>query len=462
MKFRGILGGRVRARLIGLLLLAGLTEACANENAVFRTNSVPTTRPHVITEDAKQRNTYVVPDLYWTDGFGKGKKFASSWRVCSEAAPDVFSALSTSAGADLGFNQSGTDTEAAAKLAIALSESAGTIERTQTINLLRESMYRTCERWISNAITKEAFIVQAGRDWRAMIAILAIEQLTRTARPPATVLVPSSTNATITSPTELAIELRRSAVAAENARMAKEKADQAVKDAACPATAPAADAAEDAKKKWADCVALKQAAADAAAEVRRAEAAEKALREATANNGAPGGSVAASTGDKNNNILGGSEQVRSASDLQAVALSVERIVMQAFKTDETQLFCLQRLAPLARGQEVQQPEDDLRNECIKYLMKRVEAETQRIGLSNHLEADSQALTTYLGSDEAVALIRWRNLLQASQILESAEVLDRIKTRLGNAATLAEITAAYSGSGTRAQEIIGQYVQNYRW
>ncbi len=52
------------------------------------------------------------------------------WRVCAEAAPDVFSALSTSAGADLGFGQSGGQTEAKAKAAIAIAEAAGTIERT--------------------------------------------------------------------------------------------------------------------------------------------------------------------------------------------------------------------------------------------------------------------------------------------------------------------------------------------
>ncbi len=30
-------------------------------------------------------------------------------------------------------------------------------------------MYRTCERFVSGAIDQPTFIVQAGRDWRAMI-----------------------------------------------------------------------------------------------------------------------------------------------------------------------------------------------------------------------------------------------------------------------------------------------------
>lgn len=62
-----------------------------------------------------------------------------TWNVYAETAPDVFSALSTSAAADLGLGQ-GPDTETRAKAALAIAEAAGTIERTQAINMLRESM----------------------------------------------------------------------------------------------------------------------------------------------------------------------------------------------------------------------------------------------------------------------------------------------------------------------------------
>lgn len=75
---------------------------------------------------------------------------------------------------------------AQARAEVAIAEAASTTERIQTINLLRESMYRTCERYLSGAINHESFVVQAGRDWRAMLAILAIEQLTLTAPPAST------------------------------------------------------------------------------------------------------------------------------------------------------------------------------------------------------------------------------------------------------------------------------------
>ena len=96
-------------------------------------------------------------------------------------------------------------------LAAAIAQSGATIERTQTVNLLRESLYRTCERYLSGAISKPTLIVQAARDQRAMVTVLAIEQLTRAIRPAATIISAGPTSATVpnTALVELVADLRK-------------------------------------------------------------------------------------------------------------------------------------------------------------------------------------------------------------------------------------------------------------
>ncbi|HYD38715.1 MAG TPA: hypothetical protein VEA60_13945 [Allosphingosinicella sp.] len=483
MKVPAFFSSWAASRLVGLLALTAITSACANENSIFRHNTIWGKRPQVITEDAKQRNTYVVPELVWDDA--KKRRFVQNWRICAEASPDVFTALSTSAGADLGFNQSGTDTEAAAKLAIAIAESAGTIERTQTINLLRESMYRTCERYLSNALGKEAFVVQAGRDWRAMIAILAIEQLTRTARPAPTILIPGGTSATITTPSELATELRRASHATTNARIRDEAAKKALEG--CPAAKPADNASDELKQKWESCAPQRQEAIDAAAELRRAEDAQKALADAVAKGGAAGGgTLGAKTEAGEHPQPGSPEQVRSATDLQAVAFTVERIVMEAFNTDEAQLFCLQTLSSTLAGEQGPRQQSSsamsesafealqverirlegtklkLQEMCMKYALESLQRESGRRSLTAALESGMQPLVDYLGSDESLIAARWESLLLASGVMSSDLVLQRIKDSLKQARTRAEILAAFRGAGTSAQEIISRSIQNYGW
>ena len=106
------------------------------------------------------------------------------YRMCAEPAPDVFSiyALAATAQGNIETNPvaggAPGQTRAGGNFALSSSETASTIERTQTINLMRESMYRTCERYLSGAISAETMQIQAARDQRAMVAILAIEQLT--------------------------------------------------------------------------------------------------------------------------------------------------------------------------------------------------------------------------------------------------------------------------------------------
>lgn len=138
----------------------------------------------VFTVDAKQRHLILAKD-------GDNKI-----RVCAEAAPDAFSAFSSSLSGSFG---GGNKAEAAN----AFAETAATIERTQTVNLLRENMYRTCERWLSGALTQEQFLTLAARDHRSMVAVLAIEQLTGVVKPQSTVISGPAVSASLRQSAEL-------------------------------------------------------------------------------------------------------------------------------------------------------------------------------------------------------------------------------------------------------------------
>jgi hypothetical protein len=193
----------MRYSVVSMLLAATLLQGCASLNSIYRTTSIKRTtdaqtpntgrnqsgatggkqklEAKVVTVDAKQRHLLINPERDINSPVG--------WRMCSEAAPDVFSVFAAS-GALEGNKDGG-------KAGFAGSETGATIERTQTINLLRESMYRTCERYLSGAIDKRTFIVQAARDQRSMVAVLAVEQLTGAIRAKPTIITGPGTSASL-------------------------------------------------------------------------------------------------------------------------------------------------------------------------------------------------------------------------------------------------------------------------
>ena len=108
-------------------------------------------------------------------------------RFCAEPPPDVFSALASSLGSEVSVSQTAS-TDVAARIATTISENAATIERTQTVNILREAMYRNCERYLSGAIGEDEFIIQASRDQQLIVQVLAVEQITGVAKAQSTAL----------------------------------------------------------------------------------------------------------------------------------------------------------------------------------------------------------------------------------------------------------------------------------
>lgn len=172
----------IRAYLAAAVLL--VLGGCAEMNSVHRRSALPESRGEIVTVDAKQRHLLILPE-YDTAGT------RTRWRVCAEAAPDVYSAFATSL-ALRGDKHGG-------EASLGSAEAAGSIERTQTINMIRERFYRTCELYASGAINRTQFVIQAARDQRSMIAILAIEQLTGAVRPKSTIITGPLTAASVLS-----------------------------------------------------------------------------------------------------------------------------------------------------------------------------------------------------------------------------------------------------------------------
>lgn len=389
--------------ILGLAAFGLLAIGCANQNTSYRVQRIGPNGPRVITQDAKTRNLVIVPESE------SGR--ANQWRVCAEASPDVFSALSASASGDLGLNTRGAGTEAQARAAFAIAEAAGTIERTQTINMLRESMYRTCERYMSGAIDRATFVVQAGRDWRAMIAILAIEQLTRAARGPSTIISGGTTSTSVTTATDIARQREIAQRAVETATTRRRAAQDAV-PAGCPPTAPAVQTQ--------DCTDKIRDRTRAEEDLTRANQ-NLATWDAALKSPPPANQADANTGiGPNNPGAGGSGPSDTA--IQQVVPAVREIVARAFDTDETQLFCLQVLVPdsairrtnvpaTAEGESIQQL-------CVQYLAARVQSDISTLRnwqltpvFTQQLRGDTQVIEAHLTAPPPGTVSeRWKALV----------------------------------------------------
>ena len=119
--------------------------------------------------------------------------------VCAEPSPDAMTTLAASLSAS-GSLPSG----ASGELASAFSESGAYIGlRTQSIQLLRDSMFRTCEAYLSGGISGAQYALLLRRHQRYMLALLSIEALTGTVRAPNVTLSTESMASASSSVTRL-------------------------------------------------------------------------------------------------------------------------------------------------------------------------------------------------------------------------------------------------------------------
>jgi hypothetical protein len=198
------------------------------------------------TVDASQRAIFSVNKTYWRSDGKPGK----SWTAfCAEPSPDALVAYATSVSvsaelAGKALDVAASQTQAAASIGL----------RTQTIQLLRDGMYRLCESYASGAIDDDDMAMLQRRYQNMMIGLLAIEQITGPVIARQASLSSSSAAAIGKSIAEISIALADGAAMLEKAKTdvkdaeADVKAKQALLDAANKVVKDLpADAAKDKK-----------------------------------------------------------------------------------------------------------------------------------------------------------------------------------------------------------------------
>nr|VFK53901.1 MAG: hypothetical protein BECKTUN1418F_GA0071002_103123 [Candidatus Kentron sp. TUN]VFK55751.1 MAG: hypothetical protein BECKTUN1418E_GA0071001_103224 [Candidatus Kentron sp. TUN] len=156
---------------IAIFLVTGLIlSGCANFNSVHRALNVDDGTGAII--DIKQRAIF-------SSQRGEGKDRQTI--ICAEPSPDSLSAYAAELAGDAGI---GGKKKAGIK-SILQEETSFVGLRTQSIQLLRDSLYRLCEGYMSGALEKEQYDILMRRYQRYMVALLAIEQLTKVSDSPA-------------------------------------------------------------------------------------------------------------------------------------------------------------------------------------------------------------------------------------------------------------------------------------
>lgn len=175
-------------------------------------------REGAISIDVKQRVIY-------------SQKHGASITVCAEPSPDALTVISASGGLSLpgpsgnSNNASGSLSEAGASIGL----------RTQSIQLLRDAMYRLCEGYAGGAITEAEFAAMQRRYQSTMMGLIAIEQLTGPVIASQATLVASATGQAGASAGDAAVDQAQTKVqqasdAVLNARTSRDTAEQKLSD----------------------------------------------------------------------------------------------------------------------------------------------------------------------------------------------------------------------------------------
>lgn len=403
-------------RWLGVFVCLALAGCGANHDSIYRFKTLPSDSATMTAIDAKQRLVMTSPagrrpqpsSSHVQDSHAQDEKASSGtteprpsgsdssgdivyrMRFCAEASPDVFSVLAQALSGDGRFGRSADPkaVQAVADFAYSSAEQGSTIVRTQTVSMLREVMYRTCERYLNGAISELEMPIQAVRDQRMMVATLAIEQLTNAARPAPTVIGASGTAGAGGAATDAVVRL-------DDAWKAFQSADTAQKqrklefdqlDAVTPSCSgikkkteagATLEAAESTKQP--DC--SKAEAALAAAETQRQQASAhyETLKSATVDGG---GRVSATTSTQAQVPATG--DAHATGDMATVAAAVKEIVIENYNQDEFLLLCLKVL-----GQSKSEVENqEIRVECSDYVRAGIAKQSAQLK-AEKLEFDAR-------------------------------------------------------------------------
>lgn len=148
-------------------ILSAVVLACVSLcgcSTIYRTVSIDSTPATSVNIDAKERMILV------TDKGGTDHRRV----VCAEPSPDT--AVGLAASSSLAASVKG---QVDAKLASSLAEAVQSIgRRTQTIQLLRDGLYRACEAYLNGAITHDEYRLLLSRISAFSVTVMAIDGLT--------------------------------------------------------------------------------------------------------------------------------------------------------------------------------------------------------------------------------------------------------------------------------------------
>jgi len=391
----------------------GLLSGCANMTDFHIRENLSNGHATQTLVDAKTRAIIAVPTS--TSAFN-GSVMATL-KFCAEPSPDALSAIAASANGSLSVKD-----KAQIAAAFQIAETASNIGlRTQSIQLMRDSMFRLCEQTASGTLTSVQFETMFRHFQNSMVAILAIEQLTGTVRPAAVAL---STGVTYGSTKDIAT-LTESAAKAETAAAdattdakakdeaptaAKAKADAYLKDAS------ASDEASLPPDKADGYRPLKQAVTDATAAKAAAEVAMTNANETLAvykmgMNAIGGGDLATNgtavaSGGSGSSVTDNSAQVIAAAVLQIV----DREVGSGFFRENCATLYDQELSGtlssfLASDTSVL----SLRNQCGEYAKATVAALTAQTSL---IDAARENITLQTTKKESIPADKLAQLISS--------------------------------------------------
>lgn len=380
---------------LSLITATLLLSACgANHHSIFRYQKIDSTQPAIVTVDAKQR-AILVGTEETTTGEGEARETTHKIRqFCSEPSPDVFSvvAQALSAGGTFGKSADPKAVELALNAAFSSAEQGATIPRTQTINMLRELMFRTCERYLNGGISTLELPIQAARDQRLMVSILAIESLTGAITPKPVVIGANANASGGASGAEAAVRLD-DAYKALQAKTAAQQARQneyneiTTDKKHCEQIAEAVAKKEEStlpqelKDKRAKCETATSALAAAKKETAASASHYATLKDTSANGGIPVTTTSALMAPKAD---GGIDRAHDE-PIASVAHAVESIVLANFTQSEFDFMCIKILGP--EGRRTTETDRQIVAMCIEHVkesFKRTSELSNSLALGNLL------------------------------------------------------------------------------
>ena len=249
--------------------------------------------------------------------------------VCTEPSPDALSAYAAELAAE-----GGVPGKVAAKLAGATQEGAAYVGlRTPSIQLLRDSLYRLCEGYMSGALTDFEYGLYTRRYQRFMIALLGIEQLTGALRTPSVTIQTQGKAQAAGSIADMRKEIER--IGEDLAAQKESKAELTEQLKA------ASGDAEKTKRLQAKLDVITKAITDKQEDKVDIE---KAIKEERTGLVAAGSSATSVSGV-------GLPAQRSDAHIQKVASVVENIVIKAMDIDDKTSFCWNYLTQKEKNAE---------------------------------------------------------------------------------------------------------------